>query len=310
LIDTSPLPPPRWHPALRSVLLVLAFLLLQIVATVAVAAVRYAAGRDPIPTGESLLLVFAFAALPFGLVTALFLRLFDRRDLASIGVRPPSGGARRALGQAAVVPLAVLGFLAAWLLAIALVPSTAVRVAGWSGEMAGPAGVLHLALLLAGFLVQGGSEELLVRGYVYQALRQRWRRSTAMLSSALLFAVLHGANPDVSPIALLNTFLAGIILAFLVERSGSLWSATLAHGVWNFAVSCLVSLPISGVRLPHLLAFAVDGPALLTGDGFGPEGSLLLSLLAAAVAAALGRGLPPEPSKEPHMEPENGGVSR
>ena len=83
-----------------------------------------------------------------------------------------------------------------------------------------------------------------------------------------------------------------------MERSGSLWSATLAHGVWNFAVSCLVSLPVSGVRFPHLLALSVDGPALFTGGGFGPEGSLLLSLLALAVAVALGRRLP-----------ENSGVS-
>jgi membrane protease YdiL (CAAX protease family) len=154
--------------------------------------------------------------------------------------------------------------------------------------MAGPAGALHLALLLAGFLVQGGVEEWLVRGYIYHALRQRWRRSLAVLASALLFAALHGLNPDVSAAGLLNTFLVGLILTFLVERSGSLWSATLAHGVWNFAISSLISLPVSGVRLPHLLALSVDGPALLTGGAFGPEGSLLLSLLAAAVALALG----------------------
>ena len=39
-----------------------------------------------------------------------------------------------------------------------------------------------------------------------------------------------------------------IILAALVERSGSLWGATVAHGVWNFVLSCLVSLPVSGAK--------------------------------------------------------------
>lgn len=291
LIDIVTPPPPRLHPVVRSFLLLLAFVVIQLVAAVAVAAVRYRAGLDPIPTGEWMLLVFALSAPPLVLATAGFLRLFDRRDLASIGVRWPEGGRRAALRRMADVPLAVLGLLGAWLLLIALLPGTAVRVAGWSGELAGPVGALHLALLLAGFLVQGGVEEWLVRGYIYHALRQRWRRGTAMLASSLLFAALHGANPDVSPVALLNTFLAGVILVFLVERSGSLWSATLAHGVWNFAISSLVSLPVSGVRLPHLLALSVDGPALLTGGGFGPEGSLLLTLLAAPVAAALGRGL-------------------
>jgi membrane protease YdiL (CAAX protease family) len=164
--------------------------------------------------------------------------------------------------------------------------------------MAGLPGALHLALLLAGFLVQGGVEEWLVRGYIYHALRQRWRRGTAVLASALLFAALHGLNPEFSPAGLLNTFLAGVILALLVERTGSLWSAVLAHGVWNFAVSSLISMPVSGIRLPHLLALSIEGPPLLTGGGFGPEGSLLLSLLALAVAALLARGLR-----------ENGGVS-
>jgi len=299
LIDPVSPPPPRWHPAVRSFLFLIAFLLIQTVAQIAIAAGRYLAGLDPIPDGgEWMLLVFALTAPPLVLVTVVFLRLLDRRGLASIGARQPAGGPRQALRQAAAVPLAVLGVLAAWLFAIALWPGTAVRAAGWSGETEGLAGALHLALLLAGFLVQGGVEEWLIRGYIYHALRQRWRRSVSVLVSALLFAALHGLNPDFSAAALLNTFLVGVILTFLVERSGSLWSATLAHGVWNFAVSCLVSLPVSGVRFPHLLALSVDGPALLTGGGFGPEGSLLLSLLALAVAAALGRRLP-----------ENSGVS-
>lgn len=284
MIDNAVPPlPPRWHPAIRSFLLLIAFLLIQTLAAIAVAAVRYRSGLDPIPTAEWLLLVFALTAPPLVWVTAVFLRVLDRRGLSSIGFRWPAGGLR----QAAAVPIAVLGFLGAWLLVIALLPMTALRFAGWSVETAGPAGALHLALLLAGFLVQGGVEEWLVRGYIYHALRERWRRSASMLASALLFAALHGLNPDFSLVALLNTFLAGLILVFLVERSGSLWSATLAHGVWNFAVSSLVSLPISGVRFPHLLALTVDGPALLTGDDFGPEGSLLLSLLAVGVAAAL-----------------------
>lgn len=125
------------------------------------------------------------------------------------------------------------------------------------------------------------------RGYIYRALRDRWRRGAAVLVSSLLFAALHAANPDFSGIALVNTFLAGAIFALLVEQSGSLWSATLAHGVWNFAVSCLLSLPVSGVNLPHLLVLSVRGPDLLTGGGFGPEGSLLLTVLALPLVSVL-----------------------
>jgi hypothetical protein len=78
-----------------------------------------------------------------------------------------------------------------------------------------------------------------------------------------------------------------MVLAALVERSGSLWSATLAHASWNFSVACLLSLPISGVRLFHLLDLSLKGDERLTGGAFGPEASVLLTLLGLPLAAAL-----------------------
>ena len=70
-----------------------------------------------------------------------------------------------------------------------------------------------------------------------------------------------------------------MVLAALAERTGSLWSPAVAHGVWNFAVACLLSLPVSGVSLFHLLRVATAGNAEVTGGGFGPEGSAVLTFL-------------------------------
>jgi len=245
----------------------------------------------PLPGAVRGLLGFALMAPLLVLVTLLFLRLLDRRGLASLGVRWPVGGRPAAWRQAVQVPLVVLAGLAVWLGLLALLPGAGVHFGGRSGDLAGPSGLLELAALLAAFLVQGGVEEWIFRGYIYRALRERWRRGTAVLASSLLFAGLHAANPSFSAMALVNIFLLGAIFALLVERSGSLWSAVLAHGVWNFAISDLLSLPVSGVRLPHLLVLTVHGPDLLTGGGFGPEGSLLLTLLAVPLMLALGRPL-------------------
>jgi len=293
----------------RSLLLLIVFFLLQGAIAVGIALIRQAAGRDPIPDAEGMLLLFALTVPPLLLVTWGFLRVFDRRGLASLGARWPVGGRRAVLRQALMVPLVVLALFGAWLALLALLPNTTVRSAGTDGGLTGPAGSLRLLVLLAGFLVQGGVEEWLIRGYTYHALRERWRRSVAILASSLLFALLHGLNPDVSAVALINTFLAGVILALLVERSRSLWSAVLAHGVWNFAISSLVSLPVSGVLFPHLLTVSVKGPALLTGDGFGPEGSAVLTLLALPLVAALGFRLPPPATPpKPEIQPEHSAV--
>jgi membrane protease YdiL (CAAX protease family) len=111
----------------------------------------------------------------------------------------------------------------------------------------------------------------------------------------VLFALLHATNPDVSAAALVNIVLAGLVLAALVERSGSLWGATIAHGVWNFSLSCLASLPVSGFPVFHLLNVSVTGNPLLTGDGFGPEGSLALTALGLLLVAFLWGRMPRTP---------------
>jgi hypothetical protein len=155
--------------------------------------------------------------------------------------------------------------------------------------------VLLFPILLLMFLIQGGIEEWVVRGYVYHALRERWRPFSAALMSAVCFGLLHLMNPEVSVPAVLNVILAGLVLNALVARSGSLWGATIAHGVWNFSLSCLASLPVSGFPVFHLLNVSVTGHPLLTGDGFGPEGSLALTALGLPLTAFLWWRMPRTP---------------
>lgn len=277
--DHPAAPRPRWHPLVRSILFLIAFVVVQ-----SVAAVLFAlSGLKDDGTGAVYQILFALAVPLLIPVTVLFVRFLDRANLRKIGVRLPDGGRRRALRQALVVPLATVLLIALWTALVA--PFSELRIDGLSDAFhagpswwSSPAGsTVLLVLLLLGFLIQGGVEEWVMRGYIYHALRERWSWWTSALVSSALFSALHGLNPDVSWIALLNIVLAGVILAQLVERSGSLWSATLAHGVWNFTVACLLSLNISGVTFFQLLDVSLAGPVLLTGGGFGPEGSLLLT---------------------------------
>ncbi len=298
-----PPPPPRLHPLLRVFLYLVSFLVIQGVVAAGVTGMAYLLKSERLgPAGflrssEAILLIFALGALPVAGVTQLFVRFLDRRTLASLGVRWPLGGRRKALRELVTLSLGVVALLGSWLLVLLVLPPglAMVRFQGLSRDMAAgrawwplpPALLLPVLLLL--FLLQGGIEELVVRGYVYHALRERWRPLVAALASSILFALLHAANPGVSAAALVNIVLAGLVLSALVERSGSLWGATVAHGVWNFAVSCLLSLPVSGFSLFHLLKVAVSGDQHATGGSFGPEGSLALTGLGLPLALFLWR---------------------
>jgi membrane protease YdiL (CAAX protease family) len=296
---------PRLHPLVRCLLFLVAYIAVQV--TVGLMAVLFAqltghAGffkEGGLGSANEIQLLGIVLAAPLVVaVTFLFVRFLDRRPIGSIGARWPVGGPRKALVQAVTAPLATLVLLGVWLAVILLLPPSlaAVRFGGVSaGFTAGPpwwpfSPALLLVILLAGFLIQGGLEEWIVRGYIYRALKDRWRPWVSALASSVLFALLHIFNSGISPVALVNIVIAGLILAAMVERSGSLWSATLAHGVWNFAVACLLSVPVSGVPLFHLLDVSISGRDLVTGGAFGPEGSLVLTLLGIFLAAWLWRG--------------------
>ena len=242
-------------------------------------------------------LLFFYVCLAPALVplTVVFVRYFDRREVASLGARLPAGGWASALRQGGAVALAVVGLLGAWLGGVGWFGD--VRLAGAAADftagpswLPGPAGgSAVLGLTLLGLLVGGAVEEWVFRGYVYRTLRERWSWATAAGASSFGFALFHALNPDVDPAGLVNTFLLGVALAALAEGSGSLVAPSLAHGLWNFLMGSILSVPVSGLDLSHLFDLQVAGPAALTGGAYGPEGSWLLTglLVPVVLAAAL-----------------------
>jgi membrane protease YdiL (CAAX protease family) len=300
---TPAAPRPRLHPLARTGLFLAAYIAVQVIVAIFLGILAYATGGEFRKSSEFLLLAVALGTPLIVAVTFAFVRGLDRRPVGSIGARWPEGGRPAALRQAVTVPLATLALLGAWLAGVLALPSSlaTVRFGGTSEVFAsGPSWwpappALLLVVLLLGFLVQGGLEEWVLRGYVYRALKDRWRPWVAAIASSILFSLLHATNPSISALALFNIFLAGMILAALVERSGSLWGATLAHGVWNFSVACLLSVPVSGLQAFHLFDVSFGGDDVVTGGEFGPEGSLVLTALGLLLSAVLWRRTQPRP---------------
>ncbi|MXX55580.1 MAG: CPBP family intramembrane metalloprotease [Gemmatimonadetes bacterium] len=120
------------------------------------------------------------------------------------------------------------------------------------------------------------AEELLLRGYPMRVLMERWGAATALVLTTIAFSILHGANPHVGLLALVNIALAGLLLGMVLLVTGSLWWAIGLHLGWNFAVTFLADLPVSGLTIVDapLVEVARPGNALITGGDFGLEGGL------------------------------------
>lgn len=247
------------------------------VATFAIAEASGLPLPEASPTGPQVadarsLLVLALPVVPVLALTLAIGRWVDRAPLSRLGFRPPSG-VRGWLGQT-LVPLALAGvLLALWRglagLGLGFQASRGPLVGDLGGAMGYAAGFLGAALF----------EEVVFRGYLYSTLRERFPWVHAAGISSVLFTLLHGGNPGVGTVALVNTFLLGLGLAMAREATGGLWWSTLFHAGWNFLLGCVLSLPLSGIRLGGFREVTVEGPTTLSGGSYGPEASWLLGLL-------------------------------
>ncbi|MBR5850792.1 MAG: CPBP family intramembrane metalloprotease [Alistipes sp.] len=91
-------------------------------------------------------------------------------------------------------------------------------------------------------------EEFICRGLIYGSLRTRYRMLPSMLLSALFFGVLH-----LHPTALINAFFMGLILAYIYERTATLWSAIALHALNNATAYLLLISGLSEESLRTLI---------------------------------------------------------
>ena len=166
---------------------------------------------------------------------------------------------------------------------------------------AGSARVSFTGESLAGFVVSAGSlallllvaalaEELLFRGYPLARLSAVLGKVGASIALAIVFALAHLFNPNVSTLGLVNIGLAALVLSAAFFTPGGLAAAWGLHWGWNAGLGLLADAPVSGLQfdLPAL-DFSTGEPVWLTGGRFGPEGGLVATVAMVVVLVWLTR---------------------
>ncbi|HEX7091608.1 MAG TPA: CPBP family intramembrane glutamic endopeptidase [Longimicrobiales bacterium] len=225
-----------------------------------------------------------FALLAAALLAGwLLMRRLEHRPAGALGFAWTSHSARElGLGLAVGgVPL--------------LLGAGALALAGWVGYRpeAGDAGsyVASLAGALLALAVAAAWEEAVFRGYPFQVLVEALGPVAATIMVSAAFAAAHAGNPDVGVFALLNIFLAGVLLSVAYLRTRSLWFATAVHLGWNWTMGSVLDLPVSGLQTLNTPLYepVVSGPPWITGGNFGPEGGLVGSAAFALALLAVAR---------------------
>jgi membrane protease YdiL (CAAX protease family) len=138
------------------------------------------------------------------------------------------------------------------------------------------------------FTVFATLEEVLVRGYLLVNIAEGVRRFSptdrravigAIVGTAILFGLLHAANPGGTALSLVNITVAGLFFGVAYAATDRLAFPIGAHIGWNFTVGTLFGMPVSGLRTDSaVLSVEPNGPALVTGGSFGPEGGVAMLL--------------------------------
>jgi len=149
--------------------------------------------------------------------------------------------------------------------------------------------ILFVIPSLVGAFAVAVFEEVIVRGIVFRLIEKRWGSYVALLVSALIFGVLHLANPNSSVIAALGLAIqAGLLLASAYIYSRSLWFPIAIHFAWNFTETGIFGANVSGNAVSRtLLTTKIDGPEWITGGSFGPEGSIQATLFCLVATVCL-----------------------
>ena len=145
----------------------------------------------------------------------------------------------------------------------------------------GLAAVAGVLLVLIGWVVQGGAEEVLIRGWVLPVIGARYKPWLGLLISSIIFALLHGLNPGLSAIALVNLALFGVFAGLYAMREGSMWGISALHSVWNWVQGNFFGFQVSGTDAEGgtLINLMETGADWLTGGEFGPEGGLAVTIV-------------------------------
>ena len=275
--------------------MILAFLLIYFTSAILGEAVIIgllsAMGYDPlhgdVPGGEASLLsqfvmnlfsLFGFAI--FILVTILYCKIVEKRSVKEVlGSRP--------------LDYLTGSFIAVALLAVILglcLMTGAMTFEGLGSDIQLP----MLLLLLVGYMIQSAAEEVMCRGFLMGALREKVPAWLAVLISSTAFAFPH--LPGILEMeakyvvaAILNLYLISIIFSLLVLYRGNLWISCGLHFAWNYVLGGILGLAVSGGdgAVFGLLLFKVKEGTLLNGGAYGIESSVITTVVLGTVLTVM-----------------------
>jgi membrane protease YdiL (CAAX protease family) len=243
------------------------------------------ASRETIETYPTILYLIIGAFSMAALVFAAWLRFFERRSWASVGLGLGKDVRRNYL----------YGFGLGLLMAASVV--YAVRLLGGYAIEAEVdlqlRDLVPILILMFAFILQSGTEEVVFRGWMLGRIAARYGLWAGVIANSVLFTLMHVDTEALAALGLSGTLLFvaatllfSIFLSLLVMKEKSVWGAAAWHAAWNWMFITWFGLPTTGIELNLVplvsdLMPVAEAAVWLTGGTDGPEGSVLTPIVLA-----------------------------
>ncbi|SKC47583.1 CPBP family intramembrane glutamic endopeptidase [Maledivibacter halophilus] len=230
--------------------------------------------------GEALSYAINGLALRFGMYILTFfawVRLIERRPIYTMGFC--SGGIFKKYLRGFIIGTLMMSLciVVFGVLGVATVDTSNASIKGFNA-------LGSVFIVLLGWLVQGASEEIMIRGWLLPVVGARHNVALGIFISSTLFAAMHLLNANINILPIINLTLFGLFAALYVIWEGGLWGVCALHSAWNWAQGNVFGIEVSGnVPVGGILVdvdTAVDSD-LITGGLFGVEGGIVCSVVLA-----------------------------
>ena len=122
-------------------------------------------------------------------------------------------------------------------------------------------------------------QELLVRGYMYQLLKERYNLPVAVVVTTAIFTFMHGGAFEAGVISVINVVTMCLFTTALYESEKTILAPIMAHSIWNI----IGALILGGVSLaddyPSSLTMTASANKLLSGGAYKIEASIVVTIL-------------------------------
>lgn len=220
------------------------------------------------------LILGLWGLLPLALFTFIFRKYLDEESIMSLGFSIKGRGIDWLAGLLVAVVIIVVGSLILQVLGYVEITRQAASFK-----------VLILNFLL--FVVVAITEEVSMRGYVLNNLLSVMNKYVALAITAVLFALMHGINPNLTWLSMLNLFLAGLILGATYIFTKNLWFPISLHLFWNFLQGPILGYNVSGQTTESMFLAIPKGNPTISGGEFGFEGSIVCSVLIVLITVGI-----------------------